>query len=147
MLCLICSISPVRCKGLAYNASNVVEPFDSDTGGHINNHMRITQIITEGPATKVTGTNCGNCIWFRNTETKTVDSKELNSHGGLHITNDKDLKNAKSSDLVTLPGAGTVKTAAFCKHQKVNQWVTERMCCIFWDAPGVLRDFGKMSLK
>lgn len=109
--------------------------------------MRIKQIIAEAAAPKVTGTNCGNCIWTRGAESKPVKSSELNSHGGLHITDEQDLKKAKSSDLITLPGSGTAKTAEFCKNKKVNQWVTERMCCALWDAPGVLRDFGEMSIK
>jgi hypothetical protein len=109
--------------------------------------MQIKQIIAEGTAPKVTGTNCGNCVWTRNAETKSVDADQLNSHGGLHITDAADLKNARASDLVTLPGAGTARTAVFCEHKKVKQWVTDRMCCIFWDAPGVVRDFGTMSVK
>lgn len=107
--------------------------------------MRIQQILIEA-TTLVEGTNCGNCSWRKGAEVKKVEPEELNAQGGLKITDSKDLKNAKTSDLVTLPGKGEVKTAFFCAHKKVDQWVTDRMCCIYWDAPGVLRDFGKMSV-
>ena len=107
--------------------------------------MRIIQIINEA-APKVTGTNCGNCSWKKGADVRAVEPSELNSNGGLKIKDKKDLKNAKISDLVTLPGKGTAKTAFFCAHKKVDQWVTDRMCCIYWDAPGVVRDFGEISV-
>lgn len=109
--------------------------------------MRIIHIISEEAATKVQGTNCGNCIWRKGAETKLVGPDELNVQGGIVSTNSEDIKNAKISDLVTLPGKGTTKKSFFCKHKKVKQWVTERMCCIYWNAPGVYRSFGKMSVK
>lgn len=108
--------------------------------------MKIIQILSER-VNKVEGTNCDNCIWKTDAETRKVQKEELNDQGGLISTNTDDLRNAKTSDLVTLPGRASVDSAFYCKHAKVKQWVTSRMCCIFWDAPGVHRAFGKMSVK
>jgi len=83
----------------------------------------------------------------------------LNAAGGTVPTNEEEALRAEDSDLITLPvsivgtncanckfigevqsRAGNVK-AAFCNHPQVEQMVTNRMCCIFWDTPGTRRDF------
>ena len=111
----------------------------------INTHMRIST-ITEA-VSKVEGTNCGNCSWRKDAKTKQVKPSDLNRQGGLDPEHSADLANAKASDLVTLPGRGTAREAFFCEHENIKQWVTDRMCCIYWDAPGVHRSWGKMSVK
>lgn len=113
--------------------------------GAINTRMRISN-ITEA-VSKVQGTNCGNCIWRRDAKTKQVQRQDLNRQGGIDAQHTEDLANAKASDLVTLPGRGTADQAFFCANKHIKQWVTDRMCCIYWDAPGVHRSWGKMSLK
>jgi len=109
--------------------------------------MRIIQIITEAKSSTVEGTNCGNCIWTKDAETKDISAKELNAQGGIDTKDSAELALSKKCDLVTLPGKATdIDTAMMCKHKKVKQWVTSHMCCAFWDAPGVHRSFGKISI-
>lgn len=88
----------------------------------------------------IAGTNCLNCSWanFKNTAAVTPD--ELNSQGGLNISKDNMAK-AKHSDLITLPGKAQVVNKFWCDHKDVDQYVTERMCCKYWDAEGTKRDW------
>jgi hypothetical protein len=110
--------------------------------------MRINEIkiINEAKDTYIEGTNCHNCKWAAKDETK-VDEKELDPNGGLKITNKEDLKLAAEGDLVTLPGKKKSKYKFYCEHNKIKQFVTERMCCLYWDADGVYRAFGKSRLE
>lgn len=109
--------------------------------------MKISEIkiITEAKQQVIEGTNCLNCKWAAKDHTK-VDSKELDPNGGLKITNKEDLKLAKDSDLVTLPGKKQSKYKFYCENNHVKQFVTERMCCLYWDAEGVYRAYGKSKL-
>ena len=91
--------------------------------------------------TKITGTNCANCIWLKKDSKKPVDKSELNSNGGLKPTSEAYVDMAKHVDLVSLPGKATVKTKAFCDHEDVQDFVTERMCCAYWDNEDAKRDF------
>ena len=91
--------------------------------------------------TKITGTNCANCIWLKKGSEKPVDKSELNSNGGLKPTSEAYVDMAKHVDLVSLPGKATVKTKAFCDHEDVQDFVTERMCCAYWDNEDAKRDF------
>ena len=103
--------------------------------------------ILEEKTEVVEGTNCANCKFTKGSKSTSVEKEELNAQGGLKITNAGDLKKAKEADLVTLPGKGKMPTVkVWCKHKDVDQWVTPRMCCAFWDAPGVLRDFGEKEV-
>lgn len=105
--------------------------------------MKIFEILNEDSST-VTGTNCGNCKFTKGTEKVSVDKDELNAQGGLIISDKKELSDAKNGDLITLPGKGTKpKKKIWCKNKGINQFVTDRMCCAYWDAPGVVRDFKK----
>jgi hypothetical protein len=94
---------------------------------------------------KINGTNCKNCMWWKEETCKPVGEEELNSQGGLKAPNDEYIKMSKEVDLVTLPGKATVKEKAFCDNENVNDWVTERMCCALWDAKGVKRDYKGVS--
>lgn len=90
---------------------------------------------------KVTGTNCKNCIWWKEETAKPVGKDELNENGGLKAPNDEYVAMSKRVDLVTLPGKATVTEKAFCDHEEIHDWVTERMCCAKWDAKGTVRDY------
>lgn len=78
----------------------------------------------------------------------------LNEGGGLVPRDRSEEFRARKADLVTLPPqiAGTncgncsfVREVSggvgYCAHPKVRQYVTARMCCALWDAPGTIREF------
>jgi hypothetical protein len=110
----------------------------------INIGMRLFQINESEDDGYVSGTNCKNCIFTKDSSTKKVERGELNSQGGLKISDSKDLEKAKEGDLVTLPGKGVMPSQkVLCQHKDISQYVTERMCCAYWDAPGIIRDFGE----
>jgi 4a-hydroxytetrahydrobiopterin dehydratase len=90
---------------------------------------------------KVVGTNCKNCIWWKEDTEKPVGKDELNDNGGLKAPNDEYIAMSKRVDLVSLPGKATVSEKAFCDHEEIHDWVTERMCCAKWDAKGTVRDY------
>lgn len=90
---------------------------------------------------KVVGTNCKNCIWWKEDTEKPVGKDELNENGGLKAPNDEYIAMSKRVDLVSLPGKATVSEKAFCDHEEIHDWVTERMCCAKWDAKGTIRDY------
>ncbi len=55
------------------------------------------------------------------------------------------MKRAQTADLITLPG-GSKSDAAnkkFCNHEKIKMFVTQRMCCGYWDNAGVKRPWKK----
>lgn len=104
------------------------------------------QDLFEQAAPKITGTNCLNCK-YASDEKEPVNKSELDIQGGLKIKDQRDLELARDSDLVTLPGKASVTEKFFCSHPKVKQYVTERMCCLYWDADGVLRAFGEKTVK
>lgn len=90
---------------------------------------------------KVTGTNCKNCIFWREDLVRPVSKDEVNENGGLKAPSKEYLKMSKEVDLATLPGKATVTEKGFCDHDKVMEWVTERMCCALWDGEGTKREF------
>ena len=96
----------------------------------------------------VEGTHCGNCKYSDPQRAKPVDKDDLNKQGGVNPQNDHEMKRAKESDLITMPGKPrkmpTHKVP--CTHARVKQYVSPRMCCAFWDAPGTLRPYGKQVL-
>lgn len=98
-------------------------------------------IVVEGAPEKIEGTNCGNCTYWVKESEKPVDKSELNEFGGLKAPNEAYVKMSKHADLVTLPGKATVKIKAYCEHKDINDFVTERMCCAYWDGEGVKREF------
>ena len=65
----------------------------------------------------------------------------------------KKLAAAKHADLITLPESvqGTncgnceyfVKKTKFCKHEEVQQTVSDKMCCKYWDHPDAKRAWEK----
>lgn len=65
----------------------------------------------------------------------------------------EELERAKETDLITLPesvkgtNCGNCKfmdvDKNWCDNKKVNQKVTDRMCCALWDAPGSKRPWKK----
>lgn len=103
------------------------------------------EAILEAITPTIQGTNCLNCSWALKDKTL-VDPKELDPNGGLKITNKEDLKLAEEGDLVTLPGKKHSKWKFYCEHNKIKQFVTERMCCLYWDAEGTYRAYGKSRL-
>lgn len=83
-----------------------------------------------------------------------------NKLGGIDESEKHLLERAKEADLITLPKSveGTncfnceyvtnkTKEKGFCSHKKVLQLVNDRMCCAYWNNPGVYRAFGKESSK
>lgn len=91
--------------------------------------------------TKIEGTNCKNCVWWCKDDVRPVGKDELNENGGIKPYNDSYAKMAKEVDLVTLPGKGTATEKTICEHEKVMDWVTERMCCALWDGEGTKREY------
>ncbi len=89
---------------------------------------------------KVIGTNCFNCLYIAK-EDRSVDRSELNEQGGIDPDNDEEMEKAKTADLITLPGGteNEVKTKRFCNNEKIQMFVTARMCCAYWDNKGVRR--------
>lgn len=90
-------------------------------------------------------------------------SREKDKNGGLIPDSKKERKRAKKADLVSLPLniAGTNCSnclystreipedlkdevpagSLYCKNDKVEQPVNERMCCYFWDNNNAIRNF------
>ena len=97
--------------------------------------------LKEANDSKVQGTNCGNCIWWKAGSEKPVGKDELNQNGGLKAPNEHYVQMSKLVDLVTLPGKATVTEKAFCDNEHIEDWVTERMCCAKWDAKGTKREY------
>lgn len=91
--------------------------------------------------TKIEGTNCKNCVWWCKDDVRPVGKDELNENGGIKPYNDSYAKMAKEVDLITLPGKGTATEKTICEHEKVMDWVTERMCCALWDGEGTKREY------
>jgi len=106
--------------------------------------MRIKHILVDGTKT-LTGTNCSNCQYASGKSEKTAPG-DLNKQGGTNPTNDKEMKMAEQADLITMPGTGKPEYKVMCTHSKVKQFVNERMCCAFWDAPGTLRAYGEQKI-
>jgi hypothetical protein len=76
----------------------------------------------------------------------------LNDQGGVIPDTRAEASRAKAADLGTLPmeimgtNCGNCKFVSdvkggigVCLHPKVNQIVSARMCCAYWDAHGFLR--------
>jgi hypothetical protein len=94
--------------------------------------------------TTIVGTNCYNCLYISNEETE-VNQRELNSQGGLDPTNQEDMESAKKADLITLPGEKTgVSGKKFCRNEGILMFVTNRMCCAYWDNLNAYRPWKKM---
>jgi hypothetical protein len=98
----------------------------------------------ESSKAKVIGTNCYNCK-FVSAKEEPVDSKELSDVGGIDPKNDEEMERAKNADLITLPGGSKadVKGKKLCYNDKVDMYVTVRMCCAYWDNDGVKRPWKK----
>lgn len=93
---------------------------------------------------KIAGTNCFNCMYISQKEEKT-DSNELNDQGGIDPKNQEQMQRAQAADLITLPGGSKLDAASkrFCTHEKIQMYVTARMCCAYWDNAGVKRPWIK----
>lgn len=67
------------------------------------------------------------------------------------------LERAKAADLITLPkdvegtNCGNCQYVRledqYCTHPEVDQKVSPKMCCAFWDNPGAKREWLKMNSK
>ncbi len=93
---------------------------------------------------KVVGTNCYNCLFVSNKD-ELVDPKELNMEGGIDPKSDLDMEKARKADLITLPGGSKADAMSkrLCYNEKVKMFVTERMCCAYWDNKAVKRPWKK----
>ena len=56
---------------------------------------------------------------------------------GMSGTNCANCEYATRKQVIKEGGADVI--VAFCAHTRVEQYVTHRMCCAFWSAPGFLR--------
>ena len=81
------------------------------------------------------GTNCGNCRFFTG---RKVPLDDLNDQGGFKGA---DNERAEDGDLITLPGNHRPIHGRLCSHPKIIQRVNDRMCCAYWDARGVIREW------
>ncbi len=93
---------------------------------------------------KIAGTNCFNCMYISKKEEMTNQS-ELNGEGGIDPRNQEELQRAQKADLITLPGGSKADAPnkKFCNHQKIQMFVTARMCCAYWDNAAVKRPWKK----
>ena len=93
---------------------------------------------------KIIGTNCFNCIWIPKKDEKTI-SNELNAEGGIDPKNPEEMDRAKKADLITLPGGSKADASVkrMCANDKIKMYVTERMCCAYWDNAAVKRPWKK----
>ncbi len=75
-----------------------------------------------------------------------------NKQGGMVPSSKEEMERAKEADLLTLPEKVTgtnclncqfvkdVKGSnGYCNHPKVKQLVSNRNCCAYWSASGVIR--------
>jgi hypothetical protein len=94
-----------------------------------------------GTVERVAGTTCKNCSFSQTKPSVKVSKDELNEFGGLTPTDKKDIANQKGG-VITMPGKNSqLKNCGVVSHQQINQYVTERMWCNFWNVPGTLRSF------
>lgn len=83
-----------------------------------------------------------------------VQDKEKNAEGGFDPESKKEVKIYKHADLITLPVGveGTncgnceyiknmKKGVGFCTHKEIQQHVTARQCCKYWDHGKVKRSW------
>lgn len=97
---------------------------------------------------KITGTNCYNCMYVgRNAEA--INLEQINNQGGINPYNQAEMKRAEKADLITLPGGSKVEVInkKFCNHPSMQMYVTIRMCCAYWDNPGVIRPWKKQMIQ
>lgn len=107
--------------------------------------MKIVKLLVEADQ-PIKGTNCSNCKFTKDQKSQDVTADDLNEQGGTIPENDKQLEAAKQGDLITMPGDHTPKVKVMCSHTKIKQFVTQAMCCAYWDAPGTLRAYGKQAI-
>ena len=76
---------------------------------------------------------------------ESADPRELNDQGGIDPKTQKDMQKSQKADLITLPGGSKddAPNKKFCNHKKIKMFVTARMCCAYWDNPGVKRPWKK----
>jgi len=96
---------------------------------------------------KVEGTNCGNCVFWCHESEQKVDKSELNENGGLKAPNQAYLEKSKHADLISLPGKGTASVKTICEHPDIKDFVTDRMCCAYWNGEGTKREYKGKSPK
>ncbi len=93
---------------------------------------------------KVVGTNCYNCLYISKKE-EPVAASELNDEGGIDPKTQEEMQKAKEADLITLPGGSKSDATSkkMCYNEKIKMYVTERMCCAYWDNKAVKRPWKK----
>ncbi len=93
---------------------------------------------------KVVGTNCYNCLYISQKEEPVV-AIELNDEGGIDPKTQEEMQKAKEADLITLPGGSKSDATSkkMCHNEKIKMYVTERMCCAYWDNKAVKRPWKK----
>lgn len=99
--------------------------------------MKIVNLLVESNEL-IVGTSCINCDFIKGEKHEKVTRDELNKNGGIDSTTKSDLAHAKKADLITMPGHKYPSEKVWCNNENVQQWVTERMCCNFWNAPGII---------
>jgi hypothetical protein len=89
---------------------------------------------------KIDGANCFNCLYILKIN-EHVDQKELNDQGGIDPITDEEMQRAQRADLITLP-RGTksdINLKRFCNNDRIQMFVTIRMCCSYWDNEAIRR--------
>ncbi len=89
--------------------------------------MKLIQILLEKEEA-MTGTNCSNCMYTEKNEPQKIEEGDLDPQGGTIPKTSEELKRAKISDLLTLPGKEKVTVKKLCNHPKIQMDVTEHMC-------------------
>jgi hypothetical protein len=84
---------------------------------------------------------------------------ETNQQGGFDPQTDPQIKRFKHVDLITLPedikgtNCGNCSymrhqgKIGFCTHKEIQDWVTDRNCCAYWDHPNARRSWEHHSNK
>ena len=103
--------------------------------------MNIRELMEQEQPKIIEGTSCVNCDFTKHQKTEKVTEDDLNKFGGIDPTSKQDIAGAKKADLITMPGAKFPTIKLWCKQPAVDQWVTERMCCNFWNAPGIHEEY------
>jgi len=107
--------------------------------------MKLISILTE-KENIIEGTNCANCEYSQKSEAENIEKGDLNKQGGIDSKSKQDLALAEKADLITLPGKKEVDKKKHCNHPKVNQFVTQHMCCAYWNNTGTHRAYGKQEI-
>lgn len=102
--------------------------------------MKTLQVLMEATHV-IERLNCADCQWSKGQKTEPLDASDANEQGGMKCPGGEASARAKKGKLITLPGNAHSTSKTWCSNPKIDQWVTGRMWCKAWEAPGTLRSF------